>query len=100
VIAAAAAKGNKPLLILGLAIGIPCHLRQHLDDQAYGAVSSSWCWARVIGWVGGETIVSDAALKDFLGAQPWLHYVAAAVGTAFVVGLGKMLQSRGRMKTA
>jgi predicted tellurium resistance membrane protein TerC len=50
--------------------------------------------AGLIGWVGGETIVSDVALKEFMAANAWLHYAAAAAGAAFVVGLGKFLQSR------
>ena len=52
--------------------------------------------AGLIGWVGGETIVSDNVLKDVLAANPWLHYAGAALGTAIVVGIGKALQSRSR----
>jgi hypothetical protein len=44
--------------------------------------------------VGGETIVSDVALKGFAAANPWLHYVAAATGAAVVIALGKTLQKR------
>jgi predicted tellurium resistance membrane protein TerC len=50
--------------------------------------------AGLIGWVGGETIVSDVSLKDILAANTWLHYAAAALGAALVVGVGKYLQNR------
>ena len=52
--------------------------------------------AALIGWVGGETIASDVALKSTLEANPSLHYIAAAVGAAVVIGLGKFLQKRGK----
>jgi predicted tellurium resistance membrane protein TerC len=50
--------------------------------------------AALIGWVGGETIVSDVALKELSENNPWLHYVAAAAGAVFVVLLGRALQKR------
>jgi predicted tellurium resistance membrane protein TerC len=50
--------------------------------------------AALIGWVGGETIVSDVALRDTLAANPWLHYAAAAAGALFVVAVGRLLQRR------
>ncbi len=52
--------------------------------------------AALIGWVGGETIMNDTALKDVLVGHPMLHYVAAAFGAVFVVGAGKLLQARAR----
>ena len=56
--------------------------------------------AGLIGWVGGETIVSDTCCKDVLAANPWLHYARRCVGAAFVVGVGKVMQARARTKTA
>ena len=56
--------------------------------------------AALIGWVGGETIISDTALKELLVADPWLHYAAAAAGAAFVIAVGKMLQARARTEPA
>ncbi len=99
---AAAAKGSLTLLILGLAISIPLvifgsTLMIKLMERFPVIVVMG---AGLIGWVGGETIVSDAALHDALGAQPWLHYAGAAAGAAFVVLVGKFLQSRGRMEAA
>jgi hypothetical protein len=56
--------------------------------------------AALIGWVGGETIVSDAVLRDFAVANSWLHYAGAVAGALIVVGLGKMLQARARAQAA
>jgi YjbE family integral membrane protein len=93
---AAAAKGSTTLLVLGLAISIPLVI--------FGSTLMIRLMARfpvivmfgagLIGWVGGETIVSDVALHDVLVAQPWLHYGAAAAGATLVLALGRALQLR------
>jgi len=93
---AAAAKGNDVLLLLGLAISIPLvifgsTLMIRLMERFPIIITLG---AGLIGWVGGETIVSDVALKDVVVNYPWLHYVAAAAGAAFVVALGRTLQKR------
>ena len=93
---AAAAKGNTTLLIIGLAISIPLvifgsTLMIKLMERFPLIVTLG---AALIGWVGGETIVSDVALKELMVANSWLHYAAAAVGAALVVGLGRFLQHR------
>jgi YjbE family integral membrane protein len=93
---AAAAKGSTLLLMLGLAISIPLvifgsSLMIRLMERFPIIVTLG---AALIGWVGGETIVSDVALKDVAAANPWLHYVAAAAGATFVVLLGRALQKR------
>ncbi|HWI84206.1 TerC family protein [Ramlibacter sp.] len=98
---AAAAKGSMLLLILGLAISIPLvifgsTLMIKLMERFPIIVVLG---AALIGWVGGETIVSDTILRDFLQANPWLHYAAAAAGAAFVVLIGKTLQARARART-
>jgi YjbE family integral membrane protein len=95
---AAAAKGSTTLLIIGLAISIPLvifgsTLMIKLMERYPAIVTLG---AALIGWVGGETIVSDVALKDMVEANPSLHYIAAAVGAALVVGLGRFLQKRGK----
>ncbi len=93
---AAAAKGDELLLIIGLAISIPLvvfgssMMIKMMERFPIIVVFG----AGLIGWVGGETIVSDVALKEVLVANTWLHYAAAAAGAALVVGLGKFLQSR------
>ena len=50
--------------------------------------------AGLIGWVGGETIVSDVALKSIVEANGWLHYAAPALGAALVLAIGKMANSK------
>lgn len=93
---AAAAKGNTTLLILGLAISIPLvifgsALMIKMMERFPIIVTLG---AALIGWVGGETMVSDIALKEVAAANPWIHYAAAAAGAALVVGLGRTLQKR------
>lgn len=93
---AAAAKGSNLLLMIGLAISIPLvifgsSLMIRLMERFPIIVTLG---AALIGWVGGETIVSDVALKDIAMENPWLHYVAAAAGAIFVVLLGRALQKR------
>ena len=99
---AAAAKGSNTLLILGLAISIPLvifgsTLMIKLMERFPIIVVLG---AALIGWVGGETIASDTIFKDFVAANGWVHYVAAALGAAFVIGLGKMIQARARARGA
>ena len=93
---AAAAKGSMTLLILGLAISIPLvifgsTLMIKLMERFPIIVTFG---AALIGWVGGETIVSDVALKSLLAANPWLHYAGAVTGAALVLGIGRLLQKR------
>ncbi|MDM0014140.1 TerC family protein [Variovorax sp. J22P168] len=93
---AAAAQGSMVLLILGLAISIPLvifgsTLMIKLMERFPIIVMLG---AALIGWVAGETIVSDTILRDMLVANPWLHYAAAAAGALFVVAIGKWLQKR------
>ena len=99
---AAAAKGNTVLLIMGLAISIPLvifgsTMMIKLMERYPVIVVLG---AALIGWVGGETIVSDSVLAGVAAANPWLHHAAAAVGAALVIGLGKLLQKRRAAKTS
>jgi hypothetical protein len=50
--------------------------------------------ACLIGWVGGETIASDVALREFSAENPWLHYAAATAGALSVLAIGKYLQKK------
>ncbi len=101
---AAAARGDMVLLILGLLISIPLvifgsTLMIKLMERFPIIVTLG---AALIGWVGGETIIGDVALKDFVLPYAWLHYAAAAAGAVVVVGLGRALQDRpkARQKSA
>ena len=93
---AAAAKGSMLLLILGLAISIPLvifgsTLMIKLMERFPIIVVIG---AGLIGWVGGEAIVSDNVLKEVVDANRWLHYAGPALGAAFVIALGKLVQTR------
>ena len=93
---AAAAKGNMTLLILGLAISIPMvifgsAIMIKLMTRFPIIVTFGAC---LIGWVGGETIASDVALREFSAENPWLHYAAATAGALSVLAIGKYLQKK------
>ena len=95
---AAAAHGNVMLLILGLAISIPLvifgsTLMIRLMERFPVIVLLG---AALIGWVGGETIANDTVLHGYMVSHPSMHYVAALLGAALVVGAGKVQASRTR----
>ena len=106
---AAAAGGSYTLLVLGLAISIPlvifgATLLIKLMERFPVIITLG---AGLIGWVAGEMLVADHALTGWLsslGAEyrkeaPYvaglsLEIIAAAIGFAVVVVLGKWLGSR------
>ena len=94
---AAAAKGSMLLLVLGLAISIPMVVfGSTLMIKLMGRFPIIIVLgAALIGWVGGETIASDFIFKEYLAANQWIHYIAAAAGAALVIALGKFVQTRG-----
>ena len=99
---AAAAKGSMLLLILGLAISIPLvifgsTLMIKLMERFPIIVVIG---AGLIGWVAGEAIVSDNVLKGFVEANRWMHYAGPALGAAFVIAVGKMVQARAARQAA
>jgi YjbE family integral membrane protein len=93
---AAAAKGDQVLLIIGLAISIPLvifgsSMMIKLMERFPVIILLG---AALIGWVGGETIISDVLLRETVAANPWLHYAAAAAGAAVVIAWGKIIEMR------
>jgi YjbE family integral membrane protein len=93
---AAAAKGDQVLLIIGLAISIPMvifgsTLMIKLMERFPIIITLG---AALIGWVGGETMASDAVLRDFSAANSWFHMTAAACGAVLVLAWGKLSQAR------
>lgn len=95
---AAAAQGSMVLLVLGLAISIPLvvfgsTLMIKLMERFPIIVMLG---AALIGWVGGETIVSDVSLRDVLAANPWLLHAAAAAGAVLVIAIGRWMGRRAR----
>ena len=90
---AAAAKGSITLLVLGLLISIPL--------VVYGATLMIvlikrfpfivTLGAALIGYIGGEVIVTDPAIEPWVNAHAhWLHYVAPLLGVVLVVDIGKL----------
>src|SRR5437868_13115808 len=106
---AAAAGGHMGLLIIGLAISIPlvifgATLLIKLMERFPVIITLG---AGLIGWVAGEMLVADGALKgwftslgmEYRGEAPYVsglsvELVAAAVGFVFVIALGKWLAGR------
>ena len=93
---AAAAKGDELLLVIGLAISIPLvvfgsTLMIKLMERFPIIITLG---AALIGWVGGETMASDAVLRDFSAANSWFHLTAAACGAVLVLTWGKLSQAR------
>jgi YjbE family integral membrane protein len=106
---AAAAGGSYVLLILGLAISIPlvifgATLLIKLMERFPIIITAG---AGLIGWVAGEMLVADSALRGgfesmgvhYKGEHPQvagvsLEIIAAVVGFIIVVALGKWLGSR------
>ena len=89
---AAAAKGNMVLLILGLAISIPLvifgsKLMIKLMDRFPVIITLG---AALIGWVGGETIVSDVALQSIVENNHWMHTAVPLLGAVVVLAIGKL----------
>ena len=93
---AAAANGNMVLLVLGLAISIPMvifgsTLMIRLMERFPVVVTFG---AALIGWVGGETMVSDKVLAPLVENLHWMHQAGPALGAALVLLLGHWLQKR------
>jgi len=93
---AAAAEGNMVLLVCGLVISIPLVV---FGSTLMISVMERFpiivmLGAALIGWVGGSTVASDRVLHELVAANPWLHYVAAAIGAFFVVFVGRWRQTR------
>jgi YjbE family integral membrane protein len=112
----AAAKGSWLLIIFGIGISVPLII--------FGATLVMWLierfplfiWigAALLGWIAGEMLVDDRLVLQTLAGNPGLvtsvpvtldnpvglkpsgalHYTAAVLGTAAVVGLGYLLRRR------
>jgi YjbE family integral membrane protein len=99
---AAAAQGSLTLLILGLGISIPVVIFgatlmvRVMERYPLLAVAG----ACLIGWVAGETVVSDSAVASVIGPMHWVHYAAAVIGAVLVLLLGKVMQMRNSAQAA
>ncbi len=96
---AAAAKGSTTLLVLGLAISIPLvvfasTLLLTLMGRFPVIVTLG---AALLGWVAGDMVLSDPAVRTWVEAQTSvLHYAVPALGAIAVVLIGKWLAARAR----
>ncbi len=98
---AAAANGNTPLLVIGLAVSIPLiifgsTLLLKVMDRFPIIITLG---AALLGFLAGEVMFTDpAAVARFGELSPTLVSAAGAVGAALVVGVGTWLQRRARRR--
>jgi len=96
---AAAAKGSIVLLVLGLLISIPLVI---FGATMLMKLMERWpviitLGAAILGWVAGEMAATDPVLAQWVNDNAaYLHWVAPAIGAAFVVILGKALAARAK----
>jgi predicted tellurium resistance membrane protein TerC len=87
---AAAAKGNLLLLGIGLALSIPMvifgsSLLIGLMQRFPFIIKLG---AALIGWVAGETLISDVLLAPLIEPLVWLHWLVPAAGALLVLASG------------
>lgn len=94
---AGAAKGDLGLVVFGIVISIPIvvwgsRFVLKLMDRFPIVITLG---GALLGWIAGDMLVSDVAVKPYLqGAPSWLHYVSAAAGAVLVVIVGKLVARR------
>jgi YjbE family integral membrane protein len=93
---AAAAKGNVPLLVIGLVISIPLiifgsAIILKLMTRFPVIITIG---AALLGWVAGEMAVSDPSLQGWMASHHTLHMLAPAAGAVLVVAVGNWLLRR------
>jgi YjbE family integral membrane protein len=98
---AAAAKGNIPLLVIGLALSIPLII---FGSQLLLKVMERFpiiitAGAALLGFLAGEMLLTDPALVERIGELPhWQINVGGAIGAALVVAIGQWMQQRQRAR--
>jgi len=99
---AAAAKGHTWMLIVGLVVTVPVilfgsALLMKLMERFPIFVMIG---AALIGWVAGEMIVTDPAIRDWVDANmASLHTIAPIACAVLVIGVGKTLEHMASRKT-
>jgi YjbE family integral membrane protein len=99
---AAAARGNPLLLVLGLGLSIPLVIfgstvMIRLMERFPVIVLLG---AGIIGWVAGDTIAGDSALRQVVADLPWLRQVASVAGALGVLALGHAMNRRALARQA
>lgn len=100
---AAAAKGNVPLLVIGLGISIPLIIFGSTlllkVMQRFPIIIMAG--AALLGYLAGEMVLTDPAVVAQVGEQPhWAVNIAGAIGAAVVVIAGTALQRRRAARAA
>ena len=91
---AAAADGHIGLVVFGILVSVPIIVWGSkfvlmLIDRFPLVITFG---AALLGWIAGDMIVGDVALKSWAATMPsWLPKAAAVAGAVFVVGLGLLL---------
>ncbi|MBI5006932.1 MAG: TerC family protein [Nitrosomonadales bacterium] len=99
---AAAAKGNVGLLVFGLLVSIPLiawssQLVLKLIDRYPFII---YAGGALLGYVAGEMLVTESALKPLMDAHHYLHWLLPAACALFVLAMGWWLAMRKAMKIA
>ena len=90
----AAAKGDIGLVVFGLLLSVPIiiwgsGLILRLMDRFPVIITAG---AGLLGWLGGGLMISDKLLVEFTAVlPPATPTIAAAIGTLFVIAIGKLL---------
>lgn len=86
---AGASKGNAPLLWFGLGLSIPLVIfaSSILSRLMQKFPIIVLLGSLLLGKIGGEMIVTDPFLLNWLPHNAWFHYVGGAIGAAFVLGM-------------
>jgi YjbE family integral membrane protein len=93
---AGAAKGSVVLLALGLAVSVPLVMfgAQLMIVLIHRIPAIVGLGAALIGYVGGEVMASDPAVRPLILDAPWLEYLLPLAGAALVLQAGWALKAR------
>jgi YjbE family integral membrane protein len=100
---AGAAKGDIGLVVFGILVSIPIivwgsRFVLELMDRYPVVITLG---GALLGWIAGDMLVTDVAVKPRLeGAPAWLGLAAAAAGATLVVIVGKALAARAELARA
>ncbi|SDF22000.1 TerC family protein [Sporolituus thermophilus] len=94
------AKGNIPLLVIGLGISIPIIIG---GSRAIMLLMERWpvvilFGAAFLGWTAGEMVLADKQVGIWLAAYPWAHWAIPALFAAVVVVIDLIQKQRDRKR--
>lgn len=93
---AGASKGNAPLLWFGLGLSIPLVI---FASSILSRLMQKYpiivlLGSLLLGKIGGEMIVTDPFLLNWLPHNAWFHHVGGAIGVAFILGMSVWIKRR------